>query len=193
MGPGSWVEPCAKQAAPSLVQQGFFGRCPVGKHRDPTSPAKFSQSNAERCLLPVTPAKPEVHFLPLRNLARPCPFPRRSDSSQQRPLGCSSNHPSRHRVRPGRRSGNIVLADIAPHPRKGQTRCQGPPSPPKANTGHLVLPRCPVLPKTTVKLNNQLQRASPYFVRYLPIRGHIGRAVPNPAADMPPAHTASFV
>lgn len=59
------MEPCAKRATPCLVPQGGFGRGPVGKHEDLTSPAKFLQSNSERCLFPVTPAKPEVHFLPL--------------------------------------------------------------------------------------------------------------------------------
>lgn len=43
---GVLVQPCAKRAAPCLV--GGFGQCSVEKHQDLTSPAKFSQSDAER-------------------------------------------------------------------------------------------------------------------------------------------------
>lgn len=43
--------------------------------------AKFEPSSAECCRLSVTPAKAEVHFLPLQNLAHPHPSPCRPTTS----------------------------------------------------------------------------------------------------------------
>lgn len=64
-GPGSWDQPCVKQAAPCLAQNGFSGRNPIGKHPDPTSPAKFSPAA-------LLPARSPPHLPSQKDIFSPC-------------------------------------------------------------------------------------------------------------------------
>lgn len=79
----------ALHQAPRLVQQGFREKPCRIRHQL----AKFEPSSAECCRLSVTPTKAEVHFLPLQNLARPHPSPRRPTTSNSSHLFSGAGTP----------------------------------------------------------------------------------------------------
>lgn len=144
----------------------FFGRCPIGKHQDPTSPAKFFHKAT-----PNAACSPS-HLPSQKYVCSPCETWRDRAHSHGDPTLPNNGHRSfPAQTTPldagsGWAGGEGGLALLIHHciPKNGSK--EGPLSSPKANTDHLVWLHCPVLPETTTISFNEplltLEGTCPY-------------------------------